>query len=89
MARIKYGVAQAGRTFCGVILLLCLLHGVARAPAIAEPVFPVLLGRVVDGAALLSPPAQARLSGWLEDFRARFRQTGRRGDGAGSAGLSD
>ena len=69
MARIKYVVAQAGNTFCGVILLLCAMQGpVCWSAVAAEPAFPALSGRVVDGAALLSPPALARINGWLEDY---------------------
>ncbi len=57
-------------------LLLCAIHSVAGHPGFAaEPKFPQLTGRVVDEAALLSPPVRERITGWLAEFeRASKRQ---------------
>jgi len=75
MPQIKSGVAQARRIFFSVMLLVCAIQGLNCGSALAEPTFPALSGRVVDGAALLSVPAEARISGWLEDFeRASGKQ---------------
>lgn len=66
MVQTDRAPAGAGRLLCILLLLLCAVPGAVQAAA--EPKFPPLTGRVVDGAALLSPPARARISAWLEDF---------------------
>lgn len=48
-----------------ILTCLALITQTARA---AEPAFPVLSGRVVDDAGILSPDTEARLTGWLQDF---------------------
>jgi uncharacterized protein len=39
-----------------------------------EPQFPALTGRVVDDAALLSPTARERITGWLEQFEQQSKR---------------
>lgn len=72
MIRTLCNWTNAARAFCLVTLMLC--TG-AMAALGAEPNFPVLTGRVVDDAALMTPSERARLDGWLAEFeRATKRQ---------------
>jgi uncharacterized protein len=54
------------RALCAVLLIVLLASPVVVIAA--EPQFPTLTGRVVDEAAILSPAASDRISGWLEQY---------------------
>lgn len=58
----------------GVLTLAALVFAFSFAVAIAAPKFPALTGRVVDGANILSPAAEAELTTELANLEA---QTGR------------
>lgn len=73
--RLPFSDAPARRGPVAVLpfILLFLALWLAHAPprAAAEPIFPELTGRVVDGAGLLSPPQEAEIAGQLESLEAR------------------
>ena len=51
-----------------LILLLTALYGLIAAPALAQPEFPALTGRVVDQADIIPAPIEAELTAKLENL---------------------
>jgi uncharacterized protein len=60
---------RVGLRWPAFLIMALVACGIASANArAADPKFPALTGRVVDDAALLSPAARERITGWLAQF---------------------